>query len=1549
MHLGNGPDNPLEGNVAINSTRSSPRVVTDHNDLACSPAEDDMIPFDSDSDELSSSDVSMSDLDAEDEHSKPVSVAKNSVTTRSLSSARLAVSLTATLPGHDLSKKRKSPEAATKLSSTAVPNKKVKLDGNDLDRQTSITTCYSDKSLLPAEIWHRIFTFVPPKALGNLLCVNKLFNVYLDPVSSLQCDFPSSLSRTHAFRLKPDAILQASRRRFWQRMPTPLQHKTELDMWRLACGKRCQFCGQTNSRVPILPSDQGHPGPQPVWTFGLRICGPCLAEKTVKELDVLLSPSVPSILIPALPFALITDKMHIASLDTLQRSQICPELQVSKVYLCEHVESLKQEFLSVKSMGAATTEEWLKGLEARGKERLNDAMRWEKWASAGGIVQMQTLLSPKSTRDVVASSDTGPVLTEASSLTDRSHLGSSSTAGTPGPNCHNLTPVIPASRSTPAAGASSTQNGSPSQTQSSLQSGAQSNITRLRTREEVFDLKAARRAEIERRAMELEPPLLPNVLAHIPSFQAAIQIISPLDNNAWDLLKPRLLAQRAGAEQRNQREQDITTHSRIAQEQFEERRHIEGSNVETKQFIDKAWDDVQAPLRAQISAYADEIIRDGWGDGRKINKENSPHFATGVLLYVRKRFYAEIAKDAAAAHAAGQEPIQDPPQGPFTRKLTLENMKWIFDVKIKPHTESYRRDLFFCNGCEGNPKAYGFEGVIQHYAAKHTNALSLGSIVVHWRAEWPETPPFNPENRTSKTSHVPQRPHGTSYPYGAATPQHGHFPPPTAAVSYQPSLYPTAPPPGYGQLGYGPPQHQPLYRASSSYYHSSQHNFGHPYLPHPSSHVLCGSQYASGQLPFSSGLTTPPSTYSPARDVHYDSNYSAHQNNPQFNFQSSQSGIITDKYRTQLEDVARNSRELWTSTAGLKELPGNIRVYVVIHHTVNRFRYRFFETPPLAMFIDGLSNNKEMRPVRNVNGLMCKACHLSLSNGMSTGQDRKAFSLPQLANHFHQKHIDQLQAIGAPILDWTVDMIHTPDLSMLSSLRNISNMDSQKFSLISDAFPLARYPGGYSQTNHSGFSTAWSSDSIAPYSGLAKVSMLPPNQSPSYGTLPASRHEVLSQKTTSPDSANMPGQHQGPTQAIRSNPHHLDIGHPAVVPLTTRRKSQDHGSGRTSSDTWQAPNGATLTSQKQTSIDERNASRRVFNRKTSEKATTASAKPQEVNEEELVAEEERLQEEEIRAMWAADRKETARIASTKLIPPRAVEPDIQKATPDPMYSRSSSVEIAQRPEPSVHSSQIQDCRVLGAAQDPEDDDLIAGLESQLNQQQVESGTFDCQPKHSNDIAYNETFSYVRHSNPGQVRSDRAHPYEQTQSRSPTYIRYEPRAHPEHYRHHNPSGHIFEPVHGSIRASAILQDEPYEQTSQQEFYDSYTDEPRVRPASQYITAYEIVQVRDSQGEYFIRRPIRREPEQGRLAYEDEKPIYRETVSQYGAYEREPRFRQLRHETAPKIDGPLRQVAYKLRNGSESIPTQTRYESLSRNDPASYEDYDPRFPAAPPTRG
>jgi hypothetical protein len=105
---------------------------------------------------------------------------------------------------------------------------------------------------------------------------------------------------------------------------------------------------------------------------------------------------------------------------------------------------------------------------------------------------------------------------------------------------------------------------------------------RQRTREEVAQIKAARRVEIERRCLQLDPPITASVLAHMPSFQAAIQIIQPLDDGAWEVLKPRLLSHWEAAEWR---EYERIAQTRETEENFNEW-HLQDAEGPNKSSID---------------------------------------------------------------------------------------------------------------------------------------------------------------------------------------------------------------------------------------------------------------------------------------------------------------------------------------------------------------------------------------------------------------------------------------------------------------------------------------------------------------------------------------------------------------------------------------------------------------------------------------------------------------------------------------------------------------------------------------------------------------------------------------------------------------------------------------------------------------------------------------------------------------------------------------------------------------------------------------------------
>lgn len=614
-----------------------------------------------------------------------------------------------------------------------------------------------------------------------------------------------------------------------------------------------------------------------------------------------------------------------------------------------------------------------------------------------------------------------------------------------------------------------------------------------RTKEEVADLKAARRAEIERKCLSLDPPLTANVLAHMSSFQAAIQIIQPLNDGAWEILKPRLLSQREEAEQR---ENDRIAQSRVVEERSEERRFQDVQvKPEYKDAIDREWDDVQAPLRARIGGYADETIRDGWNGGDKVTKESSPRFAAEVLIYVRKRFYAEIAKDDAAVRATGQDPPSDPPMGPYTRKLTLENMKWVFDTKIKPHTEQYSKELFLCNSCENNFKYYGFEGVVQHFAAKHTSSLSVGSVVVHWKSEWPEYPPFCPDpNAAIKNAYYSTASSASiPYPNSSIPPNYGYggYQQPVSAAPnsnvYQDPYYShpqygnqyAAPQPGpYApqQMYQDPNQGYSQYSAPpssamiSSYsdpnqnYAQSGYGGSYPtstqpgYTPLPSGQIypasipdsnVQSSSYVPQSAEFPTSYNQPP-VYSNGSCSQISTSLSQ-----QAQSQASPSPQKTEEYKAQLRELGRDAKAIWNSMNGVKEVPGSVKVYTIIYHILKRFRSKFQQDPPLSMIVDGLSNNKDMRPVRNINGLLCRACVLGMAGSVTSFKpDKKHFSFPQLAIHFRTVHEEGVPSnLIGHFPDWSKDMVELPDQAKMSSVSTAPGMDDQKLAIFSEALP----------------------------------------------------------------------------------------------------------------------------------------------------------------------------------------------------------------------------------------------------------------------------------------------------------------------------------------------------------------------------------------------------------------------------------------------------------------------------------------------------------------
>lgn len=1180
----------------------------------------------------------------------------------------------------------------------------------------------------------------------------------------------------------------------------------------------------------------------------------------------------------------MTQELNVFSTSTLEQAELPADVQIAKRFLLSDVEALKQEFLQVKDMGEGTVAEWLKGLPGRGNDMHHDASKWEKWEHLGGLARIRSQLYPGYMKP-------------------------------------------PASVSVEQQKTSSDGNGSPSPSSTLPVRQSLSQGRHERTAEQVAELKATRKAEIERRALFLDPPLTADVLHHIPSFQAATHIVAQLDDHAWDLLKPRLLAQRVDAETALEAERTAQVKLKLEQGHEEEAQTEPtlATSKEARDRIDKDWEEVQAPLRAKIAGYADEVIRDSWGKGKKVKRDNCSRFAVDALLHVRSRFYAEVVKEAAAARAAGKTPPTDPPEGPFTQKLTLENMKWIFDTKIKPHTETFRKELFYCNGCEGNFKPFGFEGVIQHYAAKHTTVLSLGNIVVHWRAEWPEHPPFSAEARPAKPPHYQQGP--GSFPFSGGPPPVSFAYQPRAAVPalpapYSPSVgygynaptyndyyqplppgpvptpqpYQPQPPPFPSQMGYGPP---PPYAGPPAPYPPYQPT-AVPYLPPtvpPTAEPMRGYggqyDYPPGPYPAPANVSIPPVPPQPP--------------------------AYPGLHQTKLEDIARNSREVWRLLGDIKDLPGSIRVFVTIHHLVKRFRSRFYETPVLSMFIDGLSNNKDMRPVRNVNGLVCKACHLGLGNAASVERDRKDFSLPQLANHFQTKHIDPMQRTQAPntapALDWVVDMVLLPDNATISRFASLGN--EMQRSLVAAAFPAAS------------------------------------ESQPTSATEPFPR-EDLNRHTSRVDRG-----HTGGVASVNKTSASTKFGGTGFL-MDNRNSAQ---SSNTATPTTMSDNGRSTHSEggrdssqgfrlNRVHSDAQNRNHTVGKNKRGKPHGESGPGNRGGKRSKKDAGKFQREGQDSRGGYATHRVDTPPVPSPSAYaePARTAGGPQAWAPPQPSPRPPQQVDEGhlRHSRSAAHSDRRADVNILGALESYLEQRHSPRLQPQQREATLRTDSRDAGTAPGHHQYVPASYTQPRHSDSGNRDGSLARfsQYETarpaSRERAPSGERFEAtsesRAGPvwrrrDEYGAPPPQAGFIEPLpHHEEEGRFGRQvwrpdDRDHEAARFEPEYRRYQDDERVLSRRPPVEAYEIVHVIDETGEYYIRRPVRREPKP--VYMYEERRVYRDSAS-YAPHE--PAY-------APVARPSMVRETVRASMAPDSRPVPDR-----RVDPAYYEEYDPRFPAA-----
>lgn len=127
---------------------------------------------------------------------------------------------------------------------------------------------------------------------------------------------------------------------------------------------------------------------------------------------------------PALPFVFMTQEYRILSPSAVERSSPPAGSSLTKLFWTAQVNQLKEEFLSTKDLGPSVSEEWLKGLEGQGLEKRQDASKWEKFDTSGGVLQMCTLLYPgyqpgQQRKNILPGAAHGVIPTPSGSTTDK--------------------------------------------------------------------------------------------------------------------------------------------------------------------------------------------------------------------------------------------------------------------------------------------------------------------------------------------------------------------------------------------------------------------------------------------------------------------------------------------------------------------------------------------------------------------------------------------------------------------------------------------------------------------------------------------------------------------------------------------------------------------------------------------------------------------------------------------------------------------------------------------------------------------------------------------------------------------------------------------------------------------------------------------------------------------------------------------------------------------------------------------------------------------------
>jgi hypothetical protein len=99
----------------------------------------------------------------------------------------------------------------------------------------------------------------------------------------------------------------------------------------------------------------------------------------------LFSSSVPSFLLPALPYTFLCEGKHYVHSYTVKNSTHPQDVLLSKVYYKPIVESIKDQFNRIKTENPDTAKSWVEKLEKKNEARAERVLKWELWETKGGL------------------------------------------------------------------------------------------------------------------------------------------------------------------------------------------------------------------------------------------------------------------------------------------------------------------------------------------------------------------------------------------------------------------------------------------------------------------------------------------------------------------------------------------------------------------------------------------------------------------------------------------------------------------------------------------------------------------------------------------------------------------------------------------------------------------------------------------------------------------------------------------------------------------------------------------------------------------------------------------------------------------------------------------------------------------------------------------------------------------------------------------------------------------------------------------------------------